>query len=260
METKKTIAFIPGAMRPPHKGHMAMIEFYAKMADETIVVLSNPKNDKSIRKVSDYGRAITPEQSRDILNIFLKSRGLLSDVKVVIPDTPSPIQYIYDKISELKDVRVILGVSTKEDIGKRYQKKVLDKLRKDNPSVKIVDPEKTAFPGITDKNFNNEYISATMFRNELDSPHPNIRNYMHPKMSDNDIRRVERILQVKSTSSPAPPSTASATNESETKNMSYQLVSNIVKNNNVRAMNLLETILQHKYKQYEKSFMRKKSR
>ena len=36
----KTIAIVPGSFRPPHKGHLALIEHYSKIADEVIVAVS----------------------------------------------------------------------------------------------------------------------------------------------------------------------------------------------------------------------------
>ena len=38
----KTIAVVPGAYKPPHKGHLDMVRKYAEMADEVVVIISKP--------------------------------------------------------------------------------------------------------------------------------------------------------------------------------------------------------------------------
>ena len=41
-EYPKTVAVVPGAYKPPHKGHLDMVRKYADMADEVVVIISKP--------------------------------------------------------------------------------------------------------------------------------------------------------------------------------------------------------------------------
>ena len=41
-ERKQTIAIVPGAFKPPHKGHAEMVQKYADKADKVIILISKP--------------------------------------------------------------------------------------------------------------------------------------------------------------------------------------------------------------------------
>ena len=49
-EFPKTVALVGGSFKPPHAGHWYMVEQYAKKADEVVILISDPKSAKSIRK------------------------------------------------------------------------------------------------------------------------------------------------------------------------------------------------------------------
>ena len=57
-EFPRTIALVGGSFKPPHAGHWYMVEQYAKKADEVVVLISDPKSAKSMRKTS-AGTVIT---------------------------------------------------------------------------------------------------------------------------------------------------------------------------------------------------------
>jgi cytidyltransferase-like protein len=59
----KTVAVVPGAFKPPHKGHLDMVRKYAANADEVVVIISKPT--KQGRYLPD-GREITSEDSLKI--------------------------------------------------------------------------------------------------------------------------------------------------------------------------------------------------
>lgn len=81
----KTIVLIPGAFKPPHAGHLAMIEHYAKLADKVVVFLSPLP-----RKLPGGGQ-ITFTQAKQIWEMYLIAYGL--DNKVEIQESPvnSPV-------------------------------------------------------------------------------------------------------------------------------------------------------------------------
>ena len=66
----ETVAIVPGAFKPPHMGHVDMVEQYAQEADRVIVLISSPT--RGGRKLPN-GREITAEDSEKIWNLFVGS-------------------------------------------------------------------------------------------------------------------------------------------------------------------------------------------
>ena len=56
--------FIPGKFKPPHAGHLEMIENYSKDFDEVYVLISN------VEKESSTGLKFTAEQSKQLFEIY----------------------------------------------------------------------------------------------------------------------------------------------------------------------------------------------
>jgi len=114
----KTVAVVPGAFKPPHKGHLDMVRKYADIADEVIVLISRPT--KSGRRLPN-GREVTAEDS---LKIWNKLAAGIPNVKIDISPHASPINAAYDFIGEEGSLntgdKVILGCSTKGGDCKRW--------------------------------------------------------------------------------------------------------------------------------------------
>jgi len=115
----KIIALVPGAFKPPHKGHLAMVEEYADEADEVVVLISSPL--KTARKLAN-GREITAEDSKRVWELLVSH---LPNVDVRISPHASPITATYDFIGKDGPLRagteVILGVSTKGGDVERFR-------------------------------------------------------------------------------------------------------------------------------------------
>ena len=114
----ETIAVIPGAFKPPHRGHLAMVEEYANKADRVIVLISAPV--MAGRKLSN-GREITAEDSQKIWDLYTDH---LPNVEVNISPHASPINAAYDYVGEEGPLNigdnVILGCSNKGGDCKRW--------------------------------------------------------------------------------------------------------------------------------------------
>ena len=158
----KTIAVVPGAFKPPHKGHLDMVEKYAGAADEVIVLISRPT--KSGRKLPN-GREITAEDSEAIWKLLAAP---FNNVSVRISQHASPINAAYEYVGNEGPVNmgdsVILGASTKGDDWKRWTG--AEKYVKDG--VKLIPPQESAVAPTT--RANGEPFSATDFRNALGDP------------------------------------------------------------------------------------------
>jgi len=155
----KTVAIVPGAFKPPHKGHLDMVRAYADNADEVIVLISKPT--KSGRKLPN-GREITSDDSLRIWDVLTSD---LPNVTVSVSDHASPINAAYEYVGEEGPLepgtRVILGASTKGNDASRWAS--AEKYVKNG--VKLLPPDRTAVnPTVR---ASGEPYSATDFRNAL---------------------------------------------------------------------------------------------
>ncbi len=114
----KTVAVVPGAYKPPHKGHLDMVRSYANIADEVVVLISRPT--KSGRKLPN-GREITADDSLKIWNVLTAG---MSNVRVEISTHASPINAAYEYVGDEGPLnigdKVILGCSNKGGDCKRW--------------------------------------------------------------------------------------------------------------------------------------------
>ena len=114
----ETIAIVPGAFKPPHRGHLAMVEEYSNKADRVVVLISAPV--RAGRKLSN-GREITAKDSQKIWDLYTDH---LPNVEVNISPHASPINAAYDYVGEEGPLNigdsVILGCSNKGGDCKRW--------------------------------------------------------------------------------------------------------------------------------------------
>jgi cytidyltransferase-like protein len=146
----ETVAVIPGAFKPPHRGHLDMVKHYADKADRVIVMVS-PK-----ARQTPSGKDITQENSIDIWNYYFDVMKI-DNVEVIPSPHPSPVRSAYEyvdgdaKPGEL----VILGTSTKGGDQSRFAKNVQQYAKE---GVTVLDPMRFAFEPV------GEELSATDFR------------------------------------------------------------------------------------------------
>ena len=114
----ETIAVVPGAFKPPHWGHLAMVEEYANKADRVVVLISAPV--LSGRRLPN-GREITAEDSQKIWELYTDH---LPNVEIKISPHASPINAAYEYVGEEGPLNigdsVILGCSRKDNDCKRW--------------------------------------------------------------------------------------------------------------------------------------------
>jgi cytidyltransferase-like protein len=126
----ETVAIVPGAFKPPHMGHVNMVEQYAQVANRVIILISAPT--KNARKLPN-GKEITADHSRQIWNLFV---GANPKVEVYESSHASPINAAYEisgragereKAAEKMGMdpisagdTIILGASNKGGDAKRW--------------------------------------------------------------------------------------------------------------------------------------------
>ena len=158
-DTRETIAIVPGAFKPPHNGHLAMVREYAGMADKVVVLISRPT--RGGRKLPN-GREITAEDSLKIWELLVQD---LSNVEVSISNHASPLTAAYEYVGAEgpleSGTKVILGASTKGTDIKRWTgaEKYIKR------GVELIDPFSTAVEPTTRSN--GDAYSATDMRELL---------------------------------------------------------------------------------------------
>lgn len=149
----KTIAVIAGGFKPPHRGHLDMVKYYAGMADEVLVLVS-----KLPRTTLDKKHSVTVEDSLALWSLYLDALGL-DNVDVDASPEASPVGAAFKFLEFGAPVgsNIILGVSTKGNDLKRYGN--ANKYVK--TGVNLINPAETAFNPV------GEELSATDFREAL---------------------------------------------------------------------------------------------
>lgn len=116
MKCGRTIALIPGGYKPPHKGHLAMAEHYAKIANIVYIFIGATARPKKEEK-DQFN--VDARASQNIWNLYIKSAGL-NNVKTMIAtegeDEGSPISYMFELIGQ--DLNPLWAAARAEEEGK----------------------------------------------------------------------------------------------------------------------------------------------
>lgn len=140
--------FIAGAFRPPNWRQWQMISYYSDLVgpeNEVIVIVSNPKSDKSQHRMAD-GRAISSEDAVRILEIFRDSENR-SNVTIMESEEASPVRTVYGIVTDpesFSDCDILIGCYRDEADFKKWDR-LEAKAAEDNPSVTILDYRKFAY-------------------------------------------------------------------------------------------------------------------
>ena len=181
----KTVAVVPGAFKPPHKGHLDMVRKYAGMADQVMVLISRPT--RAGRKLPN-GREIT---ANDSLKIWKLLAFDLPNVDISISSHASPINAAYEYVGEEGPLntgdKVILGCSAKDCDWKRWTgaEKYIKK------GVELLTPEGTAVTPVMRSE--DMPFSATDFRNALGKG-PDNRSEIAEFVGEENVDNVLKIL------------------------------------------------------------------
>ena len=197
-EGSRTVAVVPGAFKPPHKGHMQMVQHYADLADRVVVMIS------PLARKTPSGKDISFDVSKKIWNIYLRDAGLEDKVTVVRSPVNSPVSATYqfvensDNKPELAQPgdTVIPGCSTKGGDEDRF-KANFEKYAREG--VTISDPLSCAFVAPP------EALSARDFRAALDDG-AGLERFIPQGVDPDDVldvlgveRKPEAIDEVKDT-------------------------------------------------------------
>ena len=168
--TKEKIAIMPGAYKPPHKGHFNAYENLLDNADKGIIPVSKSSRDE-----------ITGEQSKAIWEIY--KRYYKKPVDVVLCDK-SPVTAMYDFINGNKDKNIFVGVGEKANDNDRF--KWLEKRIDEFPNVAIMELSLEC-----------EGISGTDVRKRIQDRDPSVIDFFVPDIVvGTDRSEIARILAI----------------------------------------------------------------
>ena len=133
-----TIGVVPGAFKPPHKGHLSMVESLAENADKVIVIISKPL--KTARTLPLSKKTVDSNHAEQIWRAFLDKSPAGSKTTVIQSPSASPVGVTYDFVMQEPDVTnqliapqnatILLGCGDKEEDSSRFQA-VAKKARQD---------------------------------------------------------------------------------------------------------------------------------
>ena len=133
-EDTQTIALFGGSFKPPHKGHMAVVEYLAERFDKVVVFISEPKKQENIRM------NLSANDAAQIFNLYINDAGL-SDVAIAQASPfPSPLMSVYafaEKANFSPRAKVFLATSTKD--ADRFPQVTLTKQKEKNPTVESLE-------------------------------------------------------------------------------------------------------------------------
>jgi len=158
----RRIALVPGAFKPPHRGHLEMVQHYADMADQVVIMVS------PLPRKTPSGKAIGFEASKAIWEIYLRDAGLQDKVSVIRSPVNSPVLATYQFVENKSDSPefaqpgdiILPGCSTKGGDQSRF-KANFEKYAREG--VRIADYLSCAFEA------QDLALSATDFRKALDA-------------------------------------------------------------------------------------------
>ena len=98
------VAAVAGGFKPPHRGHLEMIQHYTQLADRVKLFIG--QNPRAIRG-DQSGRSVTAEQSLAIWQKYLHDAGLADRVEVEIV-AGSPMKASYSVLEDAAPGQTIL--------------------------------------------------------------------------------------------------------------------------------------------------------
>jgi hypothetical protein len=160
-ESGEVIAVIAGGFKPPHRGHMDMVQHYADMADKVKLFIG-----RSARPIADdeRGRKVTAEKSLAIWNKYLADAGLDDRVDVEIIEG-SPMKASYSVLENaVPGQTILMGCGAKDTY---FSPKALAKYTPEGVQAQAA-PCPTIINPNTNKPYSATAVRATIKDNDIE--------------------------------------------------------------------------------------------
>jgi cytidyltransferase-like protein len=119
-EDQSTIALFPGAFKPPHKGHVDVVNKLLKSTDQVVVLISPKTRD-----------SISADESVAVWNLYKDKRLFDGSVEIKISSALTPVKEVYDVVKDNPNTEFLVAFGKGEmDRYNNIQK---------YPNVKIFD-------------------------------------------------------------------------------------------------------------------------
>lgn len=138
----QTVGVFAGSFKPPHKGHMAVVEYLAKKFDKVLVFVSDPKSAASVRMNLNAAKAA------EIFNIYIAAAGLADRAMAIGSELPSPLTAAFtyaEKEQFSPRAKLYFAVSSKD--ADRFAKLNAAPFLEKNPTLDSL--EAVVIPAIT---------------------------------------------------------------------------------------------------------------
>jgi len=187
--TGTKVALVPGKFKPPHVGHLKMVEHYSNLVGPggRVVILVSPIP----QKYGDQGNEVSVEDSINIWNLYTGFVGL-DNVKTIRSSKNSPVGTSFDFVANEDNNpdyaqpgdSVVLGASSKGGDQSRFAGNVEKYARE---GVEVVNPMDFVFEDFTKHSDNYSAILEAEENYEIKAGMPSItsgKDYMNFHGSD----------------------------------------------------------------------------
>ena len=186
----RRVAVLPGKFKPPHAGHLAMVEHYASLAELVLILISPLTRETDKERIP-----ITRDDARRIWELYIEKAGLGDKVAIIGTPFESPVKTAYelpkgnvpDFIPQSGDL-IIPAASDKPDPRSglpdwhRFAK--FQEMPDVLPGVFLANAEEYAFPAGAAP------MSATGLRAALETPGESAASWLPGELEKDDIARL----------------------------------------------------------------------
>lgn len=184
------VAVFAGSFRPPHAGHMKVVENLSEKYDEVVILVSDPKDKQR--------STIKAETSKEILETYLKSYQLENKCKVSVSSNPSSVKQAYGYVGSRRFYpNAYVDFITSDKDKNRYEKRIMETLPATNRTIVSVQEFVLESYKSDDKP-----MSATNLRETLKDPYlteqeKKIKAYQYipAKLSEVEKQKVYELMK-----------------------------------------------------------------
>jgi len=151
-KNSQQVGIFAGSFRPPHAGHMQVIEEMSKRFDVVEILVSNPQNEQR--------SSMKAESAKEILETYIKAYQLEGKCRVSVSSQASPIKDAYGFAGGRRFYpKAYVSFVTSDKDKKRYEQSIMESLPSRNRTISSV--KEVVIPSLK---INETPMSAKMIR------------------------------------------------------------------------------------------------
>lgn len=188
--SSQKVGVFAGSFRPPHAGHMSVIEEMSKRFDVVEVLVSNPQENKRSEMNS--------ESAKEILETYIKSYQLEGKCKVSVSSQPSSIKDVYGFAGSRRFYpKAYLSFITSDKDKNRYDKSIMESLPSRNRTLSSVTEVVIESMKINEIPMSAKMIREMFSDDFLSEEQKKVRAFSHMprRLSQEDKEKVYEIMR-----------------------------------------------------------------